>query len=80
MKIVYELYENVKIPIIGTGGISTGTDAIEYVMAGATACGIGSAAWQRGTNVFQKVTFEMEEWMKKNNYKKIEEIRGVAHE
>ncbi len=45
---VYDIYESVKIPIIGVGGISTGRHAIEMIMAGATAIGIGTAIYQRG--------------------------------
>jgi len=80
MKIVYELYEKVEIPIIGEGGISNGRDALEYIMAGATVCGIGSAVWQHGTGVFKKTCDEMKDWMKKEGYSKISELKGIAHE
>jgi len=80
LKIVYELYEQVEIPIIGEGGISNGRDALEYVMAGATVCGIGSAVWENGAGVFKKTCKEMEEWLKKNGYSKLDEVRGIAHE
>src|SRR3990167_662876 len=43
VRCVYEIYEEVKIPIIGTGGVTYGKDAIEMIMAGATAGGIGTA-------------------------------------
>ena len=61
------------------GGISNGRDAIEFIQAGATAVGIGSATLYRGIDVFEKICAEMEEWMKANNVKNLEEIRGVAH-
>ncbi|MDP4011284.1 MAG: dihydroorotate dehydrogenase [Candidatus Roizmanbacteria bacterium] len=76
---VYTLYETVSIPIIGMGGILTGEDAIEYIMAGATAVGIGSGVYYRGIDIFQKVTSEIEDFMKKEGYKSIEEMRGIAH-
>ena len=69
-----------KIPIIGTGGINTGEDAIEYIMAGASAVGIGSGVWYRGIDVFKKVTDEMKVFMEKNNYHSIEDMKGIAHE
>ena len=69
----------VKIPIIGTGGVTYGKDAIEMVMAGATAVGIGTAIYYRGLDVFKKVCDEMEAWMKKNRIKNLNEIRGIAH-
>src|SRR3989338_4509673 len=52
---VYRIYEAVKIPIIGVGGITTGRDAIEIMMAGAAAVAIGSAVYYRGIDVFRKI-------------------------
>tara|TARA_Y100000310_G_scaffold343208_2_gene449800 strand:+ start:1370 stop:2272 length:903 start_codon:yes stop_codon:yes gene_type:complete len=79
VRCIYEIYETVKIPIIGTGGITYGKDAIEMIMAGATAIGIGTGIYHRGINVFKKITKEMEAWMKKNKVKNLNEIRGIAH-
>ena len=79
VRCVYEIYETVKIPIIGTGGVTYGKDAIEMVMAGATAVGIGTGIYYRGIEIFKKVCNEMEQWMKKNKVKNLEEIRGAAH-
>lgn len=76
---VFDIYHVVKIPIIATGGIITGEDAIEAIMAGATAVGIGTGIYYRGINIFRKVCGEMIEFMKKHGYKKIEAIRGIAH-
>ena len=80
VRCVYEIYETVKIPIIGTGGVTYGKDAIEMVMAGATAVGIGTGIYYRGIDVFKKVCDEMEQWMKKNKVKNLDEVRGCAHE
>jgi len=79
VRCVYEIYETVKIPIIGTGGITYGKDALEMIMAGSTAIGIGTGIYYRGLNVFKKVCNEMEKWMKKNKVKNLDEIRGCAH-
>jgi dihydroorotate dehydrogenase (NAD+) catalytic subunit len=76
---VYDIYEAVSIPIIGVGGISTGRHAIEMIMAGATAIGIGTGIYQRGIGVFRNVCEEMETWMSENNLKSIDEIIGAAH-
>jgi len=80
IKCVYQIFESVKIPILGMGGITTGRDAIEYVQAGATAVGIGSGVYYRGMGVFRKVCEEMEKWMKENGVESLEEIRGCGHE
>ena len=79
IRCVYDIYESVKIPIIGTGGIMNGKDAVEMLMAGATAVGIGPAIFYRGIDVFKKICNEMSDWMKKNGYKSVDEIVGAAH-
>ena len=80
VRCVYDVYKVVKIPIIGTGGITTGEDAIEMMMAGATWVGVGTAVYYRGGKVFGEIAGEMERWMGENGYGKLEEIIGVAHE
>ena len=79
LRCVYEIYETVKVPIIGTGGVTYGKDAIEMIMAGATAVGIGTGIYYRGIGVFKKVCGEMEIWMKKNKIKSLNEMRGCVH-
>ncbi|MBR9699064.1 dihydroorotate dehydrogenase [Candidatus Woesearchaeota archaeon] len=80
VRCVYEIYEKVKIPIIGTGGVTTGEDAIEMIMAGAAAVGVGTAFYYNGLEAMKKITSEMEAWMKKHKVKTLSEIRGKAHE
>lgn len=79
IRCVYDLYQSVKIPIIATGGIITGEDAIEALMAGAMAIGIGTGIYYRGLNIFSKITKEMEQWMIENHYKNINSLVGLAH-
>jgi dihydroorotate dehydrogenase (NAD+) catalytic subunit len=67
------------LPIIGTGGVYTGEDALELMMAGASLIGIGTALWERGEDVFQKVCEEMNTWCEANGVKNIAEIVGSAH-
>lgn len=77
---VYKIYEVVDIPIIGTGGITTGNDALEMLMAGATAVGIGTGVYYRGNTLFSTICAEMKDWMKKNGYSSVRELIGCAHE
>jgi dihydroorotate dehydrogenase (NAD+) catalytic subunit len=69
---------NTYVPIVGIGGISTGRDAIEMMMAGARAVGIGTAVLHYGPEVFQKVTSEITEIMKEKGFTEIEKIIGCA--
>lgn len=79
VRAVYNIAKEVRLPIIGTGGVETGSDALEYIMAGATAVGVGSAVWSRGIDVFSKITAEMKTIMKEQGITSLDEIRGVAH-
>lgn len=80
VRAVYNLYKAVKIPIIGTGGVTTGEDAIEFILAGATAVGIGSAIYYRGIDIFKKVNREIEAYMKQHRYTSLNQLKGAAHE
>ncbi|MBT3539159.1 dihydroorotate dehydrogenase [Candidatus Parcubacteria bacterium] len=79
LKAVYDIYKTVNIPIIGTGGITTGEDALAMIMAGATLLGVGSAVYYEGEEVFKKITDEMEVIMNEEGIQSLEEIRGAAH-
>jgi len=79
VRCVYDIYQNVKIPIIGVGGITNGEDALEYIMAGASAVQIGSGLYYREIDIFKKICKEIESWMKANNYDDLTELVGVAH-
>ncbi len=76
---VFEIFSAVKIPIIATGGITSGRDAIEMIMAGGTLLGIGSAVHFRGADCFSKISLEIAEWCEKEGVKNLREIRGAAH-
>ncbi len=79
LKCVYDIFQAVKIPIIGTGGVTTGEDALAMIMAGATLIGVGSAIYYGGVEVFKTMTDEMERIMKEEGIKSLDEIRGAAH-
>ena len=79
VRCVYDISKTVKIPVIGVGGITTGEDVIEYIMAGATAVQIGTAVYERGVDVFTTITKEMGKWMTQHHVKNILDLRGVAH-
>jgi dihydroorotate dehydrogenase (NAD+) catalytic subunit len=78
VKMVHDVYKATKLPVIGTGGVTTGSDALEMMMAGATLVGIGSAVYYRGLDVFRKVSKEMNEWCDKNGVKDLSEIIGTV--
>ena len=79
IRCVYDLYKAVKIPIIGCGGVTTGLDLIEMMMAGATGIGVGTAVLDRSVNVFSQIVKETDKWLTEHDFKKIEDIIGLAH-
>jgi len=79
VRCVYEIYETVEVPILGIGGIQTGRDAIEMVMAGASAVGIGTGIMKRDIKIFSEICEEIKEFMNSTGYSKLAELIGKAH-
>jgi dihydroorotate dehydrogenase (NAD+) catalytic subunit len=79
VRCVYEIYRAVDIPIVGTGGVSSGRDAVEMIMAGATVVGIGSAVYGEGPEAFGRIRDEMAALMAELGYNSVAEMRGAAH-
>ena len=71
----YELLGK-KIQIIGVGGVYTGVDAFEFILAGASAVQIGTAFLQKGPGIFEQVQKELLDFMDKKGYKNIEDVCG----
>jgi dihydroorotate dehydrogenase (NAD+) catalytic subunit len=74
---VYEIAGAVDIPVIGCGGITTASDAIEFIMAGASAVQIGTAGFANPRAPLD-VLEGIEQFMKKEGVKDITELIGVA--
>ena len=75
LKCVYNVRKAIgpSVPIIGTGGVATGTDAVEMIMAGATAVGVGTGVALR-KDAFRAIAGEMQEFMKQNKYSDISQL------
>ncbi len=79
LRCVYELgTAGLGVPIIGVGGISSGKDIAEYLMAGATAVQIGTAVYYHGVDIFTAVITELKEFMTMHEFKNIQELIGLA--
>lgn len=74
LKLIYQTYSAVDIPILGMGGVTYGIDAVEMLMAGATTIGVGTAVYYRGIEVFDKINNEIIQFMDDNGYETVEEI------
>ncbi|MBS3925769.1 MAG: dihydroorotate dehydrogenase [Nitrosarchaeum sp.] len=78
LRCVYEISSKYNIPIIGCGGISTWEDAIEFILAGASAIQIGSAIGDNWIHVFNDINNGIFQYMKRKGYSKIDEMIGLA--
>jgi dihydroorotate dehydrogenase (NAD+) catalytic subunit len=76
---VWQIFERVRIPVIGVGGIMTAEDALEYVMAGACALEVGTAIAFSGVQVFAALTRELSALLDGLGYARLEDAVGVAH-
>lgn len=75
LRMVWQVAKAVKIPVVGLGGISNATDAIEFLMAGATAIEIGTANFLDPC-ITIKVRDGINQWLDAHGYKNIQEIVG----
>src|SRR5436309_990840 len=79
VRAVYDICEKVHIPVIGVGGVGSGRDALEYIMAGASAVQVGTAILSRGLGVFDEITKEMASLLEEAGFQSVPEAIGVAH-
>ena len=77
VRMVYQVANAISIPIIGMGGISTAEDAIEFIMAGATAVSVGTANFNNPTATLDVIK-GIEEFMASHGIESLDEIRGVV--
>lgn len=77
VRMVYQVAQAVKLPIIGMGGIATAEDALEFILAGATAVSVGTANFYRPTATVE-IAEGIEAYMKKNQVEDLRELVGAV--
>jgi dihydroorotate dehydrogenase (NAD+) catalytic subunit len=76
LRMVYEAAQSVRIPVVGLGGIATGEDAAEFLIAGATAVEVGTASfWDPGAVL--RIARELDQFLKKERIANVREITGA---
>ena len=78
LRCVRDIARSVRIPVIGVGGISHGIDAVEMLMAGASAVQVCTAAILRGPAVFGKIVRELDDWLDAHGVSSAAALRGLA--
>lgn len=79
VRCIYEIYEAVKIPIIGMGGVTKWQDVVEVMMAGATLVGVGSATYTKGLRVYAELIEGLNNFLDTNQYTNPAKLTGLAH-
>jgi len=79
VRCVFELYEAVKIPIIGCGGVMGWQDAVEFLLAGAVAVQIGTAIMHKDLAVFKEIESGLADYMRDEGFGRLDELVGLAH-
>jgi dihydroorotate dehydrogenase (fumarate) len=77
-KHVAEAYQEIHIPISGTGGVISGEDVLKYIMVGATAVQVLSVIMVNGWASIKKMHDDLLDYMKRKNIQSLEEIRGIG--
>jgi dihydroorotate dehydrogenase (NAD+) catalytic subunit len=75
LRVVYQVRQEVKVPIVGMGGIVTGEDAVEYLLAGATAVAVGTANYLEPLAAL-KVVQGLEKYMIENKVQRVQDLIG----
>ncbi len=76
LRMVYQVAHAVKIPVVGLGGITTATDAIEFLLAGASAIEIGTANFL-DPSVTMKVVAGIEDYLQRHKFNSVRDIIGA---
>lgn len=78
IRCVADIAKTVKLPIVGVGGVMSGADVIEFIMAGASAVQVCTAAVLEGHTVYGKIAGQVEEWLDSHDYDSLRDIQGKA--
>ena len=79
IRCVYEISKNVGVPVIGCGGIFDWEDAVEFMLAGASAIQLGSVIAYEGVGVFRKISLGLKRYLERKGLKNPAELVGLAH-
>lgn len=79
VRCIWDIYNSVKCPILGMGGVETANDVVEMILAGATLVGIGSAWYRHGFGIYAKIKTDLLKYMAENKINNLQDLIGGAH-
>jgi dihydroorotate dehydrogenase (NAD+) catalytic subunit len=81
LRCVYDIFEaDLKVPIFGCGGITTWRDAVEFLLAGASAIQIGTGVALEDPSIFQNVNKGVQAYLRRKGHGSVKEIVGLSHQ
>ncbi|MCL7453024.1 MAG: 4Fe-4S binding protein [Anaerolineae bacterium] len=78
LRVVAQIAQEHGVPVVGTGGVAQAEDAVEMVMAGATAVGVHSTPLLQGLGWFEKTLARLDRWLEKQGHSRLADLRGLA--
>ena len=78
-RVIYEIYREFSPQIIGVGGVEDWVDAIEFILAGATAVGVGTAIERQGLDIARTLVKGIERYLENEGFESVTEIIGYSH-
>ncbi|MBL7079013.1 dihydroorotate dehydrogenase [Candidatus Bathyarchaeota archaeon] len=80
LRCVWDIVQAVDLPVVGCGGVANWRDAVEFMLAGASAVEVGTAIRERGFGVYKEITTGIEGYLEANGFGSIKDIVGLAQE
>ena len=80
LRCVYDIFESIQVPIFGCGGVTKWQDAVEFLLAGASAVQIGTGIALEDPSLFQEINKGIQSYLRKKGYGSVKEIVGLSHQ
>lgn len=80
LRCVYDVFEAVEVPVFGCGGVSNWKDAVEFLLAGASAVQVGTGIAFEDLAVFERINKGVTSYLQKKGYGSVKEIVGLSHQ
>ncbi|MGD9375424.1 MAG: 4Fe-4S binding protein [Anaerolineae bacterium] len=78
LRVVAQICQRHGVPVVGTGGVGQAEDAVEMIMAGATAVGVHSLPLLQGLGWFERTLARLDRWLEAHEHQRLGDLRGMA--
>lgn len=78
VRAVWDVAQQLEVPVVGVGGIMNARDVVEFLMAGASAVQLGSILIDKDVMAFDEIGQDLQQWMEEHNVRRVSDLVGVA--